>query len=44
MKLIDFFRDKGLLLLLHLVCMCVVAGFLSVTGYGKANIILILIF
>lgn len=44
MKLIDFFKDKSLLLLLHLVCMCVVAGFLKVTGYGKANIILILIF
>lgn len=44
MKLMDFFRDKGLLLLLHLVCMCVAAGFLNATGYGKANIILILIF
>lgn len=44
MKLIDFFRDKCLLLLLHLVCMCIVTGFLSVTGYGKGNIILILIF
>ncbi len=44
MKLMDFLRDKSLLLLLHLVCMCVVAGFLSMTGYGKTNIILILIF
>lgn len=44
MKLMDFLRDKGLLLLLHLVCMCVTAGFLNVTGYGRANILLILIF
>ena len=44
MKLLDFLRDKSLLLLLHLVCMCVTMGFLSMTGYGKANIILILIF
>lgn len=44
MKLMDFLRDKGLLLLLHLVCMCVVSGFLGATDYGRANIILILIF
>ncbi len=44
MRMMDFLRDKGLLLLLHLVCMCVTMGFLSMTGYTKANIILILIF
>lgn len=44
MKGIDFLKDKGLLLLFHLVCMCAAAGFLNATGYGKANIILILIF
>lgn len=44
MKLMNFLRDRGLLLLLHLVCMCVVAGFLNVTGYGRTNIVLILIF
>lgn len=44
MRLIDFLRDRGLLLLLHLVCMCVAAGFLNATGYGRANILLILIF
>ena len=44
MKLMDFLRDKGLLLLLHLVCMCVVSGFLRATGYGRANILLLLIF
>lgn len=44
MKLMDFLRDKGLLLLLHLVCMCLVAGFLNVTGYSRANTLLLLIF
>lgn len=27
MKLRDFLRDKGMLLLLHLVCMCAAAAF-----------------
>lgn len=44
MKLTDFLRDKGMLLLLHLVCMCVLSGFLRATGYNDSNIILILIF
>lgn len=42
MKLWDFLKDKGMLLLLHLVCMGVAAGFLTMTGYQKANIILFL--
>lgn len=44
MKLLDFLRDKGMLLLFHLMCICAAAGFLRVTGYGRANTMLILIF
>ena len=44
MKGMDFLRDKGMLLLLHLVCMCLLAGFLRATDYNESNIILILIF
>lgn len=43
MKPIDFVKDKGMLLLLHLVCMCVAAAFLSITGYSTTNIILLLV-
>lgn len=43
MSLSAFLKDKCLLLLLHFVCMCILAGFLSVTGYGRSNIILIII-
>lgn len=44
MKGMDFLRDKGMLLLLHLVCMCALTGFLKATGYNDSNIVLILIF
>lgn len=43
MRLIDFVRDKGMLLLLHLVCMCVAAAFFRLTGYSMTNTILFLI-
>lgn len=42
MKPIEFVKDKGMLLLLHLVCMCAASAFLSLTGYSAANIILLL--
>lgn len=44
MTIRDFLKDKGLLLLLHLTCMAILAGFLKVTGYSGENIFLILIF
>lgn len=43
MKLTDFVRDKGMLLLLHLVCMCVAAAFFRLTGYSGTNTTLFLI-
>lgn len=43
MKLTDFVRDKGMLLLLHLACMCVAAAFFRLTGYSATNTILLLI-
>ncbi len=44
MKLGDFLKDKCLLLLLHVVCICLLVGFLTITGYARANIILVVIF
>lgn len=44
MKLRDFLKDKCLLLLLHLICICLMTGFLKITGYAGTNIILIVIF
>lgn len=43
MKLGIFLRDKCLLLLCHAVCGGALAGFLSLTGYSSANILLILL-
>ena len=43
MKLSAFLRDKSLLLLLHLTCMALLAGFLHITGCAAANIALICI-
>lgn len=43
MKLSAFLKDKSLLLLLHLTCMAILAGFLHITGYPAANITLICI-
>lgn len=43
MRLSDFVRDKGMLLLLHLVCMCVAAAFFRLTGYSGTNTILFLV-
>lgn len=43
MKLSAFLKDKSLLLLLHLTCMALLAGFLHITGYAAANITLICI-
>lgn len=44
MKLSAYLKDRFLLLLLHIVCMGIVSGFLRITGYNEANIILILLF
>lgn len=44
MNVLDFLKDKILLLLLHLACMGVLAGFLRMTGYPGDNVLLILIF
>lgn len=44
MKLPAFLKDKTLLLLLHLTCMSLLAGFLHITGYAGANIMLICLF
>ncbi len=40
----DFLRDRFLMMLLHLVCMCLLTVFLRLTGYGMAAAVLILIF
>ncbi|MCM1024969.1 MAG: sensor histidine kinase [Roseburia sp.] len=42
MKLWDYLRDRGMLLLLHLVCMCAAAFFFRLTGYSGTNTALIL--
>lgn len=42
MKLTDYLRDRGMLLLLHLVCMCLAAAFFRLTGYSSANTVLFL--
>ncbi len=41
MKPSAFLKDRSLLLLLHLSCMALLAGFLHITGYPAANILLI---
>jgi signal transduction histidine kinase len=40
----NFLKDRCLLLILHGVCMCLLAAFLRLTGYEAANTGLILIF
>lgn len=42
MKLTDYLWDRGMLLLLHLICMCLAATFFRLTGYDAANILLFL--
>ncbi len=44
MRIMEYIRDKILLLVLHGLCMLLMAGFLYATGYGKAYCMLILIF
>lgn len=44
MNVWTFLKDKCLLLILHFVCMCLLAGFLLATGYGRENVVLILQF
>ena len=44
MNLKDFLKDKCLILILHVVCMAVLTAFLRITGYHRANTVLILIF
>lgn len=43
MKLTDFIKDRGMLLLLHLVCMCAAAAFFTMTGYSRTNTVLFLL-
>lgn len=43
MRLTDFLKDRGMLLLLHLVCMCMAALFFGLTGYSRTNTILFLV-
>lgn len=43
MRLTDFMKDKGMLLLLHLVCMGLAMAFFRLTGYSGTNTILFLI-
>jgi signal transduction histidine kinase len=43
MTFVDYFKDKLLLLLLHLSCMMVLAFFLHATGYPAADICIILV-
>ncbi len=42
MKLTDFLKDRGMLLLLHLVCMCMTAFFFRLTNYSLTNTVLFL--
>lgn len=42
MRLTDFIKDRGMLLLLHLVCMCAAAAFFRMTGYSGTNTFLFL--
>ena len=44
MKLMEYLRDKLLLLVLHAGCMLLLAGFLHATGYETGYMLLILIF
>ena len=44
MNLKNYFKDKALLLILHLVCISVLTFFLGATGYSRDNILLIQIF
>lgn len=44
MNLKNYFKDKALLLILHLICVSVLTFFLGATGYSRDNIILIQIF
>lgn len=44
MNLKNYLKDRCLLLILHFVCMGLLAGFLRLTGYSSANVMLIGIF
>ena len=44
MKLTEYLRDKILLIVLHMTCMLLLAGFLSATGYETEYYLLIVIF
>lgn len=43
MKLGDYIKDRSMLLLLHLACMCAAAAFFKMTGYSGTNTVLFLI-
>lgn len=42
MRLADFLKDRGMLLLFHLVCMCVAVCFLRLTNYSGTNTFLVI--
>lgn len=44
MNLWSFFKDKCLLIILHIICMCALGLFLKLTGSTNTNITLIMIF
>lgn len=44
MRLLDFLKDKFMLILLHVFCMCAAGIFLHITGYSSSDFILIEIF
>lgn len=43
MKLSEYLKDKVLLLLIHIVCMCLLAVFLGLTGYSRDYCVVILV-
>ena len=43
MRMVEYVKDKILLLVLHMLCMLILAGFLHGTGYSKEYICLILL-
>ena len=44
MKLTEYLRDKILLIVLHMTCMLLLAGFLYATGYETEYYLLVVIF
>lgn len=44
MHVLEFLRDRFLLIMLHLICMGILSAFLRLTGYGADNLTIVLIF